>query len=253
MLSEEENKSNKTERSEAILNQENTKKEAPKFALWKRAVLFAIGIISIEAFVYVIAFMVMGLPKWDRVGALNLILYAFMFVAMMGVVFLDIPKFIKIFKAWKPYVFALAFVGGIMFFDAFYVNFVNLFYPIDTSANEEAVRSVIDIYPVASVFMIGIIGPFCEELAYRVGLFGFLRRFNKVVAYIVSAIVFGLMHFHFTAGDLINELIFLPTYIVPGVAFAVAYDLFGLPCSLTAHVINNLWAIIGHLLLPYLR
>ena len=253
MFQEEENTPNKPEQSEEVLNQEKPTKEEPKFALWKRGLLFAIGIIGVEALVYVVAFMVMGLPKSDRVGALNLIIYAFIFAAMMGVIFLDIPKFIKIFKGWKPYVFAIAFVAGIMFFDSFYVNLVNLFRPVDTSANEEAVRSVIDIYPVASVFMLGIIGPFCEELAYRVGLFGLLRRVNRVLAYVVSGIVFGLMHFHFNSSDLINELIFLPTYIVPGILFALAYDLFGLPCSLAAHITNNLIAVIGHLLLPYLR
>ena len=252
MLQEDENKSNKNEQSTTLLNQENNKNDAPKFALWKRGVLFGIGIIGIELFVYVVALMVIGVPKSDRMAALNLITYAFMFAAMMAVVFLDIPKFLKIFKGWKPYVFGLAFAIGIMFFDIFYTNIINLFRDINTSSNEESVRGVIDIYPVASIFILGIIGPLCEELAYRVGLFGLLRKVNRVLAYIVTGLVFGLLHFHFESGDLINELIFLPTYIVPGVLFSLAYDLFGLACSWTAHTINNVWAILMHILLQQL-
>ena len=255
MLNEEENNSNNEEQSEEVLNQENTQKTEPKFAMWKRGVLLAIGIIGLNVIAILVTLMLRfsGFPKSDRNGALNLISYSIMFVCMMAVVFLDIPKFIKIFKGWKPYVFAFAFAGGILIFDIFYTNVINLFHPIDTSSNESSVRSVIDLYPVASIFILGIIGPLCEELAYRVGLFGLLKRVNRILAYVVTGIVFGFLHFDFTSADIVNEFIFLPTYIVPGVIFALAYDLFGLPCSWMAHSINNLWAIIAHLLLNFLK
>lgn len=253
MLFEEENKPNNEPQSDEVLNQDNTPKKEYKFAMWKRGVLLAIGIIGLNLFALIVSFMVLGLPKSDRSGALNLIVYSFLFVSMMAVIFLDIPKQIKIFKGWKPYVFALAFFGGVIMFNAFYTRIVNLFYPIDTSSNEAGVRNVIDVYPVASIFILGIIGPFCEELAYRVGLFGLLRRVNRVLAYVVTGLVFGFLHFNFRSADIVNEFIFLPTYIVPGVLFAVAYDLFGFPCSFVAHATNNLFAIIGHLILKFLE
>ena len=253
MLNEEEKMPNNEQQSEEVLNQENNQKSEPKFAMWKRGVLLAIGIAGLYGFAFLAVFMVQGLPKSDRSASINLIAYSFLFATMMAVVFMDIPKFIHKFKGWKPYVFALAFAGGILVFDIFYTNIVNLFRPIDTSSNEASVRSVIDLYPVASIFILGIIGPLCEELAYRVGLFGLLRRVNRILAYAVTGIVFGFLHFDFTSPDIVNEFIFLPTYIFPGIAFAVAYDLFGLPCSWTAHSINNLFAIIAHLLLNHLQ
>ena len=167
---------------------------------------------------------------------------------MLGFLNVDIKKFLPAFKKWKPYVFGLLFGVGVIVFDIVYINFVNLFYTAEVSGNETGVRNVIDLYPVATIFIFGLIGPLCEELTYRVGLFGLLRRVNRVLAYVVTGLVFGLLHFDWMAKDLINELIFLPTYIVPGVILSVAYDLFDLPCSWTAHAVNNLYAVIGHII-----
>ena len=253
MLSEESNLPNNEPQSEEVLNQDNTPKKEYKFPMWKRGVLLAIGIIGLNLFALIVSFMVMGLPKGDRSGALNLIVYSFLFVSMMAVIFFDIPKNLKLFKGWKPYVFAIVFFFGVISFNAFYTRIVNLFYPIDTSSNEAGVRNVIDVYPVASIFILGIIGPFCEELAYRVGLFGLLKRVNRVLAYVVTGLVFGFLHFDFRSPDIVNEFIFLPTYIFPGIAFAVAYDLFGFPCCWLAHTTNNLFAIIGHIILKFLE
>ena len=110
--------------------------------------------------------------------------------------------------------------------------------------NEEGLRSFIVIYPWMSLFILGFVGPICEELTYRVGLFGLLKRW-KWLAYIVSALVFAFMHFSFDAeGDaMIVELINLPMYIFSGVMFALAYDKFGLSASLTAHIVNNVFAV----------
>ena len=163
---------------------------------------------------------------------------------------LDIPKFLFQFKSWKPYVFAIAFAVGMNLFNAFYTTIVDLFYPIKaaTSGNETGIREIIKAQPAASLFIIGIIGPLCEELAYRVGLFGLLKKVNKVLAYVVAALVFGFLHFDLQSGDIVREFVFLPTYIVPGVLFCVAYDLFGLPCSWAAHVYNNVSAVLLQIL-----
>ena len=76
---------------------------------------------------------------------------------------------------------------------------INLFYKMPTGGNEEGVRGIVDQFPVLSLIVLGVLGPACEELAYRSGAFNLLRRWNRVVAYIVVGILFGFIHFRPTA------------------------------------------------------
>lgn len=248
MLQVDENKINEQPQSNEELKCEKCAPQEHVYPLWKRGVLLAMGLLGLNAVALIVTLMLFKMPEPDRSGAINLITYSILFLGMMGFAFVDIPKHIKKFKGWKPYVFGLCFAIGIVLFDIAYSNFVNLFYPINTSSNEANVRSVISLYPISSVFILGIIGPLCEELAYRVGLFGLLRKVHRALAYSVTGLVFGLIHFNFMAPDLINELIFLPTYIMPGLILSLAYDLFGLPCSWFAHSLNNLFAIITNII-----
>ena len=249
MLEELGNLPNKNERSEPVLNQEKCAQKAPIFPLWKRGVCLAIGLLGIFTLTLIVSFFVFWIPKSDQDGATALIVYALLFAAMVGFVFVDIPKFLHIFRGWKPYVFGIAFGIGIVALDIAYSNFINLFYQLETGGNETSIRSVIDIYPVASALIFGILGPFIEEMAYRVGLFGLLKKVNIVLAYVLASLIFGFLHFDFTATNIAAEFIILPSYVLSGTAFCVAYDLFGLPCSWTAHSFNNLWAVIGYVVI----
>ena len=69
---------------------------------------------------------------------------------------------------------------------------------------------------------------------------------NVFLAYIVTSLVFGLIHFNFFAtGDaLINELLNLPSYVISGFLLTLAYDKFGFACSSVAHIVNNLFSIV---------
>ena len=99
-------------------------------------------------------------------------------------------------------------------------------------------------YPVLSGFIIILLGPICEELTYRVGLYSFLRRINIVLAFAVTTIVFALIHFDFEAANMTNELLALPSYITCGFLLTLAYELRGPACSMTAHMLYNLFAFI---------
>ena len=124
-----------------------------------------------------------------------------------------------------------------------YNSIIAQFIELPKNANEDIAEQMIKQYPVICFFILGFIGPICEELTYRFGLFGLLKKKNRILAYIVSALVFGIIHFDFT-GDLIVELLNLPTYIICGALFGLAYDLCGFEASLTAHITNNLYAVI---------
>ena len=116
--------------------------------------------------------------------------------------------------------------------------------------NELQSRAIIDTYPILSILVLGIIGPICEELTYRLGMFSLIGRINRVLAYIITSLVFALMHMNFSSNaNIVVELLNLPSYIFAGVAFCFAYDKFSLPCSLTAHTLNNLFAVIFQIIL----
>ena len=120
----------------------------------------------------------------------------------------------------------------------------------DTTANENQSGLVLmsKNYMVFALIIFGLVGPICEELTYRVGLYSFTKRWNRTAAYIITPIVFGLIHFNWESltiggNTLVNELCNLPDYIVAGVLFSYYYEKGGFACSATAHVVNNLVAL----------
>lgn len=117
----------------------------------------------------------------------------------------------------------------------------------DVSENERIIRLMIQHYPFPLFIMSGILAPIFEELTYRYGLFGSINRKNRWVAYIVSALVFGLIHFDSSAkgAELINELWNLPSYVLSGAILARAYEKHEcISTSIVAHSINNIFAFL---------
>ena len=251
MLSNEENIPNNDTQSEEVLNHENAPKKDTQFALWKRGVLIAIGTMGLFAASLFATFFCLGVPSFEREGAISLVTYVLLAGGLVGFISVDIPKFLPAFKKWQPYVVGLGLGIGMILFDMAYLNLIDLFYTTSVGGNETSVRSVIDLYPAACMFIFGILGPLCEELTYRVGLFGLLKKVSRVLAYIVASLVFGFMHFDWTSSDLVNELVILPTYVVSGAILALAYDLYDLPCSWMAHSVNNVWAVFMNILTKY--
>jgi membrane protease YdiL (CAAX protease family) len=101
--------------------------------------------------------------------------------------------------------------------------------------------------PYLSLLVLGLVGPFCEELAYRVGLFGLTRRVNIYLAYFVASVVFGLIHMHdFTS---VNEWLSFPDYLVAGAVLAVTYEKFGFGASYIAHATNNVFSLLVEMVL----
>lgn len=185
-------------------------------------------------------------------GAANFLTYAMLFITLIAILNVDIKKLKKEFRNWLPYVVGIGFGIGLIVFSIIYSTIVNLFYQSDINENEEALRSFITVYPITSLVFLGVIGPICEELTYRVGLFGVLKK-PKWLAYVIGTLVFALAHFSFTSTNLINELVNLPVYLVSGFLLCLAYDKFGLAASLTTHTVNNIYSVGMVILLHYLN
>ena len=105
-------------------------------------------------------------------------------------------------------------------------------------------ESVVSSYPAFSIIVLGIIGPICEEIGYRLGLFDLLKRCHIALAYVATALVFGFIHFDFTQISSITEWINLPNYLISGAILCLTYDRFGFGASVLAHVFNNVLAIV---------
>ena len=123
--------------------------------------------------------------------------------------------------------------------------------------NEASVDNMILINPVLSFITVVLLAPLVEEITYRYGLFAGIRKYSRVLAYIVTSLVFALIHFDFNFTDqavLINELLNLPTYIFAAVMLCYAYDKnSALATSMTAHLINNLTAVITTIIASFLQ
>ena len=90
---------------------------------------------------------------------------------------------------------------------------------------------------IAMVFFAVLIAPLTEELLFRVGLFRWLRtRVPRIVALLLPAVVFSLLHFSWAA--------LLPLAVL-AVGFSVAYERSGHPLTpITAHALFNLNTLV---------
>ncbi len=247
-----ENLDNTEVQSEPVLN----KKSEGKFevAIWKKIYLFLMGLGGLYLISFIASLILLLLMSKEEASLVaNFVVYAVLFVALISVVIIDFPKFKHEFKNWKPYVAGIVCTVAIVAFEMLYTNIVNLFYEYGVNDNETAVRSIVEVYPIASIFILGIVGPICEELTYRVGLFGLVKKANVALAFVVTTLVFAFIHFNFLSKNIWDELVNLPCYLFSGVAFTFVYYKFGFVGSMTAHVANNLYAVLLQIILKSIQ
>ena len=232
-------------------------------------VIFATGWIGLQiiASVIQVGFIVFGRVEIEQLttnpnilGPLEFITYFLEIIALLLIVVLSKNgiKFVRPFKSWQTYIFGALAFGALFIFDLLYSNLV-VPENIGDNQNQQLVIDITKAFPVLSIIVFGVVGPVCEELTYRVGLFGFLRRWNRVAAYIIGALFFAFIHFSLesvlkivaegTMEYFIIELWNIPAYIVCGFVLVATYDLFGFGASTVAHILNNVIGVIQILVL----
>ncbi len=181
---------------------------------------------------------------------INIAAYALVLACLFALVFKERKSFSKTYTKSDTYLFGFLAFLVLILATGVYSFIVSLFYSTEGNNNQSSVTSLTTLYPVASIIVFGIIGPLVEEVTYRVGLFSFFRRINRWSAYLLTIIVFALIHFDFTtlAGGwndaLANELINLPSYIIAAAVFSFVYERRGFGASFFAHFLNNMIAIL---------
>lgn len=116
-----------------------------------------------------------------------------------------------------------------------------------TSVNQSAVSTLTVQYPVLMVIMTVFLAPVTEELLFRGLVFTSIRRHSRLLAYLVSAFLFGFIHvMDSVLGGNFSEMVQMIPYAVMGLVFCYMYEstnnIFG---SIFAHMAQNSVAIIS--------
>ena len=133
-------------------------------------------------------------------------------------------------------------------------NLIIAFFFRQASANnEEAVRELIDSYPLYMIFSVSIYAPFIEEIIFRKSIkdsvlaFG-NNKFTKYIYIIISGLVFASLHVIGMATSIWDYLYIIP-YLALGCSFAALYhktdNIFS---TITMHSMHNTFTILLYLL-----
>lgn len=175
---------------------------------------------------------------------MNDLTYALIFVGMLLFLWRDNRRLWKSFANFKVLLGIPIFLGMMVLSSIWSMIATKL--GATTNINQSTVVSTVVSYPFLAVIITGLVAPFVEELTYRVGAFTFLKRINRVLAYVVVGALFGLIHIKdFTSA---NEWLSYPSYVIAGLCLCFAYDMFGFGTSFTAHALNNLVSVVSILL-----
>ena len=128
---------------------------------------------------------------------------------------------------------------------------ISFFFSDATANNENAIRSLIDIYPVYMIFSVAIYAPFVEEIIFRKNIFDSVISFgdNKFTRYLyvlISGLIFASLHVLGMTNTYLDYLFIIP-YSSLGIAFALLYNKTGnIFCSISMHSMHNIVAVIGY-------
>ena len=189
-------------------------------------------------------------------AAINFSVYAILLGIFVILLNKDIINYLKQFKNKMRWLEGLGFGFFLMIVSSAVTIIFRLFdQSTGSNANEQGVDAITTSYPILSLLIFGIVGPICEELTYRAGLFTAIKKYNRIFAYIGTAVIFGLIHFDFSSfgtPSLVSELINIPSYIVSGLLLCYFYDYKGIGASTIAHITNNFIAILFQIISMYI-
>ncbi len=237
--------------------------------IWKQALLFLIGCIGFQIIAVLVSLFIQLsnaslYPTYDQMteflstakisGIINITSYLLLFAILCLTLWKDNLKIFKSFIDWKVFVGAVIGCAAIYAFNMFY-NTVLYICGLDiaNNDNQSGLEKIIEIYPLLSIIVFGVIGPFCEEVTYRVGLYTLGRRLNKYASYVITIIVFTLIHFDYLSTNIANELLNIPFYAFAAFTFTFLYEKLGFGASFVSHSINNLISVISVALLNQIQ
>lgn len=241
-------------------------KECTPLGLWREVFCFLYGLVGLQIIQIIVEVIVIAINKGqiyepgmsneayaaaltaflssgNGLAAIFFPTYAILFVGFIIALWKYLKPLAKRFANIKT-LWGIATVVVLYLFSFAYGNLISRWTGGADNQNQNNVVSVINAYPVYSIIIFGFVGPFCEECAYRLGLMNALKRWNTIAAYILSALIFGFIHFDWTNAGSAIEWLNLPPYIISGLALGITYDKFGFGASYVAHALNNTLSVI---------
>lgn len=163
----------------------------------------------------------------------------------------NLKKYLKEFKKNFKLSFSYYIVGFIIMIIS--NNIISIFFSEATANNEQAVRSLIDLYPLYMLFSVSIYAPFVEELIFRKSIKDCVLAFgdNKITKYLyimISGLIFSSLHVLSTVSSFLDYL-YIISYLALGISFAALYyktdNIF---TTITMHSLHNTIAILLYIL-----
>jgi len=120
------------------------------------------------------------------------------------------------------------------------------FFHSRVNLNDTTIAAQVNAAPRTTALIVIFLAPFVEEVLFRGLVFGCIKEKSRVVAYIVSALLFAFLHvwtFAVSSWDM-SYLILMLQYLVPGVVFSWTFDRSGtLWTTILLHAIVNALAL----------
>lgn len=190
-------------------------------------------------FVISYVFSVLGLSDGSMNNPISLVEYI-----LIGIVVCILLKsklagqFDKFKREFKEYILIALKCWALGFLLMILSNFViNVMMMNGIAPNEETNRTILEGSPIVASIYMCLIGPFIEELLFRLNFKGFFKSRRAFI--LASGVLFGAMHLLGSEITLINMLYIIP-YSMLGLAFSTCfYDTDNIFTSTTAHVLHN--------------
>lgn len=261
--------------------------------LWKKIVFFAVGFLGLHLIALIVSAILMTTKLFDRstmnftiLGStlVNFITYVIICGILVLICFLGkdgaAKKIYTPFKKKETYTWGAIGFGLVLAINIFFSLIYNFLPDFEQNANQMGINEMLNAYPFLVFIMTAIMAPIVEEITYRAGLCDLIGKKNRWLGIILSAVLFGLIHFDFSpilsliapskgyyesAGQFVEytaeqlakikevnlhalfiELENLPVYILSGIALAFVYCKTGnLSTSMFAHCLVNSYSFLG--------
>ena len=151
-------------------------------------------------------------------------------------------------RVWERpgHILAQALIGlGLMLVFNILVSYLFYFLLPEANPNDEAVDALLRTEKGKMSAVTVVMAPLLEELMFRGGVFGTLRRWNRAAAYIGCLLLFALLHTWQYALYDPKYLLFILQYLPAGWLLCRCYE--KTECiwaSILLHVMNNSFALL---------
>lgn len=159
----------------------------------------------------------------------------------------DFKKFIKNFGKNFETSFKYYFIGLIIMVVSNVI--ISIFFRGASANNENAVRELLNLYPLYMIFSVSIQAPFVEELIFRKSIKDATtsykdNKFTKYLYILISGLIFSSLHVIGMVTSNLDYLYIIP-YLALGISFAALYyktdNIFS---SMTMHALHNTLAVV---------